>query len=191
MEKIISLLKNSNKKPTLLLHACCAPCASACVERLKDYFDVTVYFYNPNIDSEEEYLLRASELERLCDYFRVPLIVEPFCHQEFLSIANGLENLREGGKRCLNCFDLRLKKTAQKAKNSYDYFTTTLTISPLKNAEALNYIGERIAKEQGIKFLPSDFKKKNGYVRSIELSKMLDLYRQNYCGCEFSKINRL
>ena len=187
MEKIVSELKNTNEKPKLLLHACCAPCASSCIERLKDYFDITAYFYNPNMDSEAEFKLRADELKRLCEYFDVDCIIEPFAHSEFLRDIKGLEGLAEGGNRCLNCFNLRLNKTAEKAIERFDYFATTLTVSPLKSAEAINKIGQKIAKEKGVKFLPSDFKKKNGYVRSVEISKVLGLYRQNYCGCEFSK----
>ena len=188
MEKIISAIKKSGEKPTVLLHACCAPCASACIERIKDYFDLTVYFYNPNIDGEEEYYKRARELERLCAHFNVPVIVEDFGAEEFYSAVKGHEDAPEGGSRCKMCFDLRLKKTAEKATAAgFSYFATTLTLSPLKNAALLNETGERIAKERGVKWLPSDFKKKGGYQRSIELSKELNLYRQNYCGCEFSK----
>ena len=188
MEKIISEIKKSGVKPTLLLHACCAPCASACIERIKDFFDLIVYFYNPNIDGEEEYYKRAHELERLCDFFNVPVIVENFCAKDFYDRTAGYEDAPEGGSRCALCFDLRLAKTADKAvENGFQYFATTLTLSPLKNAVLLNETGEKIAEEKGLKWLPSDFKKKGGYQRSIELSKELNLYRQNYCGCEFSK----
>ena len=188
MEKIISEIKKSGVKPKLLLHACCAPCASACVERVKDYFDLTVYFYNPNIDGEEEYNKRADELKRLCEYFGVPAVTEDYDKSEFYDIAKGYEDVPEGGARCAKCFYLRLKKTAQYAnENGFEYFATTLTLSPLKNAALLNETGEKVAQERGIKWLPTDFKKKGGYQRSIELSKELNLYRQNYCGCEFSK----
>ena len=188
MEKIISEIKKTGVKPRLLMHACCAPCASACVEQVKDFFDLTLYFYNPNIDGKEEYDKRAEELKRLCEYFGVPAVIEDYFNAEFYNIAKGYEDIPEGGSRCARCFDLRLNRAAGYAKeNGFDYFTTTLTLSPLKNAVLLNEIGERIAKETGVKWLPTDFKKKGGYQRSIELSKELNLYRQNYCGCEFSK----
>lgn len=188
MEKIISALQKEGKKPKLLLHSCCAPCSSAVIERLKDVFDLTVYYYNPNLDSEKEFELRAEEQKRLCSLFNIKCVVEPFIPEEFLSQIKGLEEEKEGGKRCAKCFYIRLKKSAQMAKEGdYDYFTTTLTISPLKNANMLNTIGNAVGKEVGVMFLPSDFKKKNGYYRSIELSKQYELYRQNYCGCIFSK----
>lgn len=188
MEKIISDFKETDKKPALLLHACCAPCSSACLERIKDFFDVTVYYYNPNIDSEEEYYKRANEQKRLCAELNVKVIIEEYRSDEFYSAVRGLENEPEGGKRCEKCFYLRLKKTAERAKEKgFDYFTTTLTLSPLKNAELLNETGEKAAAETGVGFLPSDFKKRGGYKRSIELSREYGLYRQNYCGCVFSK----
>ena len=184
MEKIA--LENKGKK--LLLHACCAPCASACIERIKDFFDVTVYFYNPNIDGVEEYALRSAELKRLCEYFNVPCVIENYNPEEYLFAVSGLEKEPEGGSRCEKCFFLRLGKSAEyAAKNGFDYFTTTLTVSPLKNAKKLNEVGDACAKTNSVELLPSDFKKKNGYLRSIELSKELALYRQNYCGCAFSK----
>lgn len=188
MEKVISDLKKTGQKPKLLLHACCAPCSSSCIERLKEYFDLTVYFYNPNMDSREEYSLRASEQKKLCEWFAVPLILEDYLSEDFLSIAHGLENEKEGGARCKKCFSLRLKKCADYAKaNGFEYFTTSLTVSPLKDVERLNVIGKSVGESVGVKFLPSDFKKKNGYARSIELSRELKLYRQNYCGCVYSK----
>lgn len=188
MEKVISDLKKTGQKPKLLLHACCAPCSSSCIERLKEYFDLTVYFYNPNMDSREEYSLRASEQKKLCEWFAVPLILEDYLNEDFLSIAHGLENEKEGGARCKKCFSLRLKKCADYAKaNGFEYFTTSLTVSPLKDVERLNVIGKSVGESVGVKFLPSDFKKKNGYARSIELSRELNLYRQNYCGCVYSK----
>ena len=188
MEKIINAHQKEGVKPKLLLHSCCAPCSSAVIERLKDVFDLTVYYYNPNLDSEKEFELRAEEQKRLCSLFNVKCVVEPFNSEEFLSQVKGLEEEMEGGKRCAKCFYIRLKKSAQMAKEGdYDYFTTTLTISPLKNANMLNTIGNAVGKEVGVMFLPSDFKKKNGYYRSIELSKQYELYRQNYCGCIFSK----
>lgn len=188
MEKIINAHQKEGVKPKLLLHSCCAPCSSAVIERLKDVFDLTVYYYNPNLDSEKEFELRAEEQKRLCSLFNIKCVVEPFIPEEFMSQIKGLEEEKEGGKRCAKCFYIRLKKSAQMAKEGdYDYFTTTLTISPLKNANMLNTIGNAVSKEVGVMFLPSDFKKKNGYYRSIELSKQFELYRQNYCGCIFSK----
>ena len=188
MDKIISELKKSGQRPKLLMHSCCAPCSSWCIERVKDYFDLAVYYYNPNIDTEEEYGLRLAEQKRLCESLGVKVIEEPHLKQEFLSKVKGLENLSEGGERCTVCFSLRLLKTAKRAKeNGYEYFTTTLTVSPVKNAREINRIGKEIEKITGVKFLPSDFKKKGGFLKSIELSKKYSLYRQNYCGCEFSK----
>ena len=186
MKKIISAL--GDKKPSLLLHCCCAPCSTACIERLRESFNLTVYFYNPNMDTEEEFTKRAKEQERLCASQNINCVIEEYKKQEFLSAVNGFEKEVEGGARCEKCFYLRLKRTAEKAKElGVEYFTTTLTVSPLKNADLLNSIGKRIENEIGVKFLPSDFKKRGGYLRSIELSKEYDLYRQNYCGCEFSK----
>lgn len=188
MEKIIAEHKKSGERKKLLLHACCAPCASSCIERVKDNFDLTVYFYNPNVDGEKEYYLRANELVRLCQAQGVKVVVEEYNPKEFFDQVKGLENQPEGGRRCEKCFLLRLKKSADYAKdNGFDYFTTTLTVSPLKNASMINGIGEKIEKEQLVNYLPSDFKKKNGYLRSIELSREYNLYRQNYCGCTFSK----
>lgn len=188
MQKIISENKKAGVTPSLLLHACCAPCASACIERVQEYFDVTVYYYNPNIDDEREYHKRAAELERLCGFFGVKLFGEPFGAGEFYKAAAGLEEQPEGGKRCEKCFYLRLKKTAEKAKaENFDYFSTTLTLSPLKNSELINNIGNAAGKECGVKFLPSDFKKRGGFLRSVQLCERLSLYRQNYCGCAFSR----
>lgn len=186
MEQTIS--EFSGVKPKLLLHSCCAPCSSSVIERLKDFFDITVYYYNPNLDGIEEFTLRANEQKRLCDIFGVSYIEEEYDAKEFLAKIEGLENELEGGSRCVKCFNLRLNKTAKKAKEKgFDYFATTLTVSPLKNANLLNAIGVSLEKEIGIKYLVSDFKKKNGYKRSIELSNEHNLYRQNYCGCAFSK----
>lgn len=185
MQKIIKTVSKGSK---LLMHACCAPCSTSCIERLKDVFDITVYFYNPNMDSFEEYQLRAKEQHRLCESSGVKLIVEEYNSEEYYNKVQGLQNEPEGGSRCAKCFELRLNKTALYAKeNGFDYFTTTLTVSPLKNAELINFTGDAISKSVGINFLPTDFKKRNGYLRSIELSKEYDLYRQNYCGCIFSK----
>lgn len=188
MEKIISTL-GRKEKPTLLLHSCCAPCSSACLERLKDYFDLTVYYFNPNIDTENEYATRAEEQLRLCAEYGIKCVVERYEPAEFYTAVKGLEDCPEGGDRCSVCYALRLEKTAYKAKaEGYDYFTTTLTLSPLKNAEKLNLIGMAAGEKHGVKFLPSDFKKKGGYLKSLELSRQYGLYRQNYCGCVFSKM---
>ena len=185
---IASFSKTEGKKPKLLLHACCAPCSSAVIERLKDVFDVTVYYYNPNIDTAEEYNVRAEELKRLCKAFSLSAVIEKYDPEIFYETVKGYEDLPEGDKRCFLCYELRLKYAAKYAKeHNFDYFTTTLTISPLKNAEKLNAIGYKTQEEFKVKFLPSDFKKRNGYYRSIELSKEYGLYRQNYCGCVFSK----
>jgi len=182
----------NSEKPTLLLHACCAPCSSACLERLIDYFKVSVLFYNPNIE-DEEYLKRKAELIRLINETGWAEVFD--CDHEtgeFYSAVKGLEDCEEGGKRCEKCFALRLDKTARLAKQEgFDYFTTTLTVSPLKNAEIINEIGFALADKYGVKWLPTDFKKRNGYLRSIELSKKYGLYRQNYCGCIFSQAKSL
>lgn len=191
MEEIIRLNREKGVKPKLLLHACCAPCSTAALSRLKDDFKITVYFYNPNMDGKEEYFKRAEEEKRLCDILGIAVEIEEYDPNEFYSATLGLEGEKEGGVRCEKCFYLRLSKTAEKAKReNFDYFTTTLTLSPLKNAALLNGIGETVAKERGVPFLPSDFKKRDGYKKSIELSAKYGLYRQNYCGCIFSKKER-
>lgn len=188
MEKILSRLRLEKSKPRLLLHACCAPCASACIERIKDYFDLTVFFYNPNMDCLNEYEKRAEETKRLCEAFGVDCIICERDENSFYSAVKGLEDCLEGGARCEKCFRLRLSKTAEyAAANGYGYFATTLTLSPLKNAELLNGIGYETGGKFGVNYLASDFKKKGGYLRSIELSREYGLYRQNYCGCVFSK----
>lgn len=187
MEKILNKAEDLGEKRKLLLHACCAPCASACVERVKDLFDLTVLFYNPNINTAEEYFKRAEELKRLCSCEGVKCAVAEFEPQEFYVAAKGLENRAEGGERCAECFKLRLNYTAAKAKaEGFSYFGTTLTVSPHKNAQVINQTGALAAEVYGVNFLPSDFKKKGGFLRSIELSKQYGLYRQNYCGCVFS-----
>lgn len=178
--------------PKLMLHACCACCLSYVIEYLSPYFDITVLFYNPNITETEEYDYRLSETRRLVSEMsllrKVEVISPLYDPDAYLCVVKGQENVKEGGSRCSLCFDMRLKKTAQLAKEySCDYFATTLTISPLKNSSIINSIGERVADEYGVKYLCSDFKKKNGYKRSIELSREYNLYRQNYCGCIFSK----
>lgn len=192
LEKLIEKNKAAGQVPSLLLHVCCAPCSSYCLEYLSQYFRITVLFYNPNIYPEDEYTHRAAEAKRLISEMNfeneVSFIELPFNSQEFYAAVKGFENCPEGGERCFKCYELRLEKAAEFARQGgFDYFTTSLSISPLKNAEKINEIGERIAERYGVKHLPSDFKKKNGYKRSIELSRQYGLYRQNYCGCIFSK----
>lgn len=186
------LISSLDKPPRLLLHACCAPCASYVLEYLSDYFDITLFFYNPNIDSFEEYEKRLAELARLVNTLphknNIEIINGEYTPHVFFNASLGLENEPERGKRCDKCFYLRLEETVKAAKaDDFDYFCTTLSISPHKNAALLNKIGEELAEKYGIPYLPSDFKKKGGYLRSIELSKKYNLYRQNFCGCRFSK----
>ena len=192
LEETIKTLEKANKRPKLLLHACCAPCSSYVLEYLSKSFDITILFYNPNISPEEEYIFRENELRRLIGEMPLPsgikVISQKYDPKEFYDISTGLENLPEGGERCKRCYRLRLSRTAQIAsEQGFDYFTTTLSISPYKNAEWLNTIGEEEGNAHNVKYLFSDFKKKNGYKRSCELSEQYGLYRQNYCGCEFSK----
>lgn len=222
LEKIIDRLEYAAPAlPTLLLHSCCAPCSSYCMEYLREYFQITVFYYNPNITEREEYGKRVREEIRLIEAFnrqaeewesaqsgsgdsgkgadarrkaekrkpfKIAVMEGDYEPSRFLDMARGLEDCREGGERCFRCYELRLRETAERAKKlGVDFFTTTLTISPLKNAAKLNEIGERLAGEYGVAWLVSDFKKRGGYQRSIELSKEYDLYRQNYCGCVFSK----
>ena len=195
-QRELDLLIGKNEKegrvPTLFLHACCAPCSSYCLEYLSNYFKITVVFYNPNITEREEYLYRLEEEKRLLDQmdfkYPVEIIEGEYNPDTFFTLAKGLEDAPERGPRCIKCFEERLRYTAKIAKEySADYFATTLTLSPLKNADAINKIGERIAEELGTSYLCSDFKKKGGYLRSTELSKLHNLYRQNYCGCIFSR----
>lgn len=182
-------IKNlGEKKPTLLLHSCCAPCSSSVIERLKENFRLTVFYYNPNIDDNVEYEKRLIEQKRFCNLQGVNFLEGEHDVNKFYDCVIGLEKEAEGGARCFKCYRLRLEETAKEAqKKGFDYFTTTLSVSPLKNAKKINEIGEELGKIYGVKFLNSDFKKRNGYVRSIELSKQNGLYRQNYCGCGFSK----
>ncbi len=192
LDKIIEINQKENRVPTLLLHSCCAPCSSYCIEYLSQFFAITVYYYNPNITEREEYQKRVREQMRLIDSMPVKYPVKflegTYEPKEFLDMAKGYEMCPEGGERCFRCYELRLRSTAlQCRKLGFDYFTTTLSISPLKNAAKLNEIGERLAGEMGISYLVSDFKKREGYKRSIELSREYDLYRQNFCGCAFSK----
>lgn len=192
LEKIIFNNQKENKVPTLLLHSCCAPCSSYCIEYLSQYFNITVYYYNPNITEQSEYFKRVEEEKRLISEmptkYPVSFIEGKYEPQLFMQMSKGLESCPEGGERCFKCYEMRLLSTALLCKEKgFDYFTTTLTISPLKNASKLNEIGERLAAENNINYLVSDFKKKEGYKRSIELSKEYNLYRQNYCGCAYSK----
>lgn len=186
-----NIVKGLEVKKRLLLHACCAPCASSVLERVTPYFDVTIYFYNPNITDRAEYLHRYNELLRFVSIVygdKIKVVDGGFEPRPFIEAARGLEDEPERGLRCDKCFYLRLKKTAELAKvGLYDYYCTTLSVSPHKNAQLLNELGFKIEQEELVKWLPSDFKKKQGYVRSIELSRENDLYRQNYCGCVFSQ----
>ena len=186
----------NEKAGTVLLHSCCAPCSSACIERLCDRCDITVYYYNPNIGEESEYLKRKEEQIRLINAYNaekkgryeIKIIDADYDPSSFAEMAKGLEDCPERGTRCHKCYELRMRRTAEAAlKNGFDYFATTLTLSPLKDSEAINRIGLMIEEETGMKYLPSDFKKRNGYLRSIELSKEYGLYRQNFCGCIYSK----
>lgn len=197
LEKLIKQLPDRHRR--LFLHSCCAPCSSYCLEYLRKYFDVTVFYYNPNISFGEEYRHRVEELKRLVEELNEyaaggnPIELEegPYEPERFFEAVKGMEDCPEGGERCFVCYELRLREAAKRAaEGGYDFFTTTLTISPLKNAQKLNEIGQRLGEEYGVACLPSDFKKKGGYQRSIELSREHDLYRQDYCGCVFSKKER-
>ncbi|MBQ4598922.1 MAG: epoxyqueuosine reductase QueH [Clostridia bacterium] len=189
----LAAIAAAGNRPRLLLHACCAPCSSYTLEYLTKYFDITLFFYNPNIAPKEEYDFRAAELARFIGAHPacggVKLSVPAYDSAPFFEIAKGLEDVPEGGERCMGCYRLRLAETAKAAKDGdFDYFCTTLSISPYKNAAALNEIGGELAEDCGVKYLYSDFKKKGGYARSIELSREYDLYRQDYCGCIYSKM---
>ena len=184
--------KLNGRKATLLLHACCAPCSTASLEYLAKYFDITLFFYNPNISSADEFQKRLCELERFVKEAPfangIKIISPEYNHGEFLSAAEGLENAKEGGGRCEKCFRLRLNETARQAAGlGFEYFATTLTISPLKNAEKINLCGEDAAVAGNVLYLPTDLKKRERYKRSIELSSEYGLYRQSFCGCEFSQ----
>ncbi|MCR5580843.1 MAG: epoxyqueuosine reductase QueH [Pseudobutyrivibrio sp.] len=191
LEKLITEFEKEGRVPSLLLHSCCGPCSSYCIEYLSQYFNITVYYYNPNIYPDEEYYHRVKEQQRFINEFPskhpVGFIEGDFDKDSFYDIARGLENEPERGKRCHKCYDLRLRKTGVCAKEKgFDFFTTTLTISPMKDSQVLNEIGYRIAEDLGIEWLPSDFKKREGYKRSTELSREYDMYRQDYCGCVYS-----
>ena len=193
LDRLIERYQKEGRTPSVLLHVCCAPCSSYCLEYLSEFFDITVYYYNPNITKPEEYAYRLSEEKRyiaLRTDFRHPvgMTESEYDPKVFFEAVKGLEKEPEGGARCEQCFRLRLEASAKKAKElGMDCFTTTLTISPLKNAALLNEIGEETGERYGVMWLPSDFKKKEGYKRSIVLSHEYDLYRQNYCGCVFSR----
>lgn len=197
LNQIIERVSAEDKcAPTLFLHSCCAPCSSYVLEYLRRYFQITVFYYNPNITEDEEYRKRVAEQKRLIAAYNeeeaagypIKIIEGDYEPERFFETARGLEQCPEGGERCFACYELRLNETAKRAKSgNYDYFTTTLSISPLKNAAKLNEIGERIGQEYNISWLPSDFKKRDGYKRSIELSRVYDLYRQDYCGCVYSR----
>lgn len=219
LEKVLKKLQDNKRR--LFLHSCCAPCSSYCLEYLRQYFQITVFYYNPNISLPEEYRHRVKEQKRFIEALneqlsspiaasneqilsekeesrgelsglnRVSFVEGPYEPERFFEMAKGLENCPEGGERCFKCYELRLREAARMAKEGgYDFFTTTLTISPLKNAQKLNEIGEQLSREYGVAHLPSDFKKKNGYKRSTELSLEYGLYRQDYCGCAYSKAER-
>lgn len=195
MDALIEKNKSLGLVPKLLLHSCCAPCSSYVIEYLSDYFEITVFYYNPNLYPDDEYEIRSCEQKRFISEFKskYPLsyLDAEFIPNEFYSRVKGLENEKEGGKRCEKCFELRLEKTAALAKEKdFDYFATTLTISPLKNAALINKIGSELSEKYGVRYLASDFKKKNGFKRSTELSRQYNLYRQDYCGCVFSKRER-
>lgn len=184
-------IKSTGRAAKLMLHSCCGPCSTYVLEYLSEYFEIVLFYYNPNIFPEGEYIKRLENqrkvIDSMCFKHPVSLFSLPYNHEEFSECARGFENEREGGKRCEKCFRLRLDKTAREAKHqNCDYFTTTLSVSPHKNAELLNGIGSEMSEKYGVGYLYADFKKREGYKRSIELSKEFDLYRQVYCGCEFS-----
>ena len=194
LDATLGNIKTSGKRPRLLLHSCCAPCSSYVLEYLSEYFDITCYFFNPNISCKSEYDKRAAELLSLLE--RMPLtgavraVIEEYDPTPFYELAKGRENLPEGGERCFDCYRLRLRAAAEYArKHEYDYFTTSLSISPHKNAERLNAIGAELSDEYGVPYLYSDFKKRNGYKRSCELSAEYGLYRQSFCGCIYSQLS--
>ena len=197
LEEEIELVKEKGIRPKLLIHACCGPCSSYVIEYLNKYFDITIYYYNPNIYPTVEFLRRYDELEKFIKEFNkknnieIKLDAVDYETKEFYEAIRGLEHMGEKSRRCYNCYKLRMTKAAQYAKeNNYDYFTTTLSISPYKNANWINEIGKKLEEKIGIKYLYSDFKKNDGYKRSLELSKEYNLYRQEYCGCVYSKEER-
>lgn len=195
LDQIIDHLQKEEKVPKLLMHSCCAPCSSYCLSYLAEYFYITIYYYNPNITEQAEYQKRVKEQQRLLGElpvkYPIAFVEGAYEPEVFLAMAKGMEQLPEGGERCFACYELRQRKAAEYAKeHHFDYFTTTLSVSPHKNAAKLNEIGLRLAQEYGIPYLVSDFKKKGGYLKSIELSAEYHLYRQDYCGCVYSKAAR-
>jgi len=195
MTEMIREYCNEEKVPRLLLHSCCAPCSSYCLELLSQHFAVTVFYYNPNIYPPEEYQMRVEEQARFIGAFPakypISFVEGNYDTARFYEMAKGMEQLKEGKERCFSCYEMRLRESADYAKaNGFDFFTTTLSISPLKNAEKLNEIGEKLEKEYDVKYLYSDFKKQNGYKRSTEISNEYEMYRQYYCGCVYSKKQR-
>lgn len=195
LEKELQKLEKEDRIPRILLHSCCAPCSSYVLEYLSAFFEITVFYYNPNIYPDSEYTKRVEEQQTLIDdmtfQYPVSFIEGNYDTVKFYEMAKGLEQVKEGGERCFRCYELRLRETAKlAAKQGFDYFTTTLSISPMKNAQKLNEIGAQLAGKYGVPYLFSDFKKKNGYKRSIELSGEYGLYRQDYCGCVFSMKER-
>ena len=188
LDKLIAGLEN---RPKLLLHACCAPCSSYCIEYLCRYFDLTIFYYNPNISSKQEFDKRYDEVKRLVREMSVDIdiVCPPYDSEEFLQAVKGYEDCKEGGDRCGICYAIRLKKACKYAEqNNFDFYCSTLSISPHKDEQRLNQIGAALCKDKRVRHLPNDFKKKGGYLRSIELSKQYNLYRQNFCGCKFSQI---
>ena len=195
LDQILAENERTLSCPRLFLHSCCAPCSSYVLEYLSDYFEITDFFYNPNIEPEEEYRHREAELVRLIGEMDLkhPVYFEAgrYDPSEYYEAVKGLEHIHEGGERCFACYRLRMEEAARHAAmGGYDYFTTTLSISPLKNAAKINEIGHELEEIYGVKHLPSDFKKKGGYQRSIQLSKEHGLYRQDFCGCVFSRHER-
>lgn len=185
---MMDIINSNNGKKTILLHSCCGPCSSACIDRLKEYFDITVIYYNPNIEPLDEYIHRKKEQIRLLKEWNIKFMDSDYDNDVWKEKTKYLSEELEGGKRCSVCFGIRLKYTAKKAlEEGFDYFGTTLTVSPHKNSQLINKIGGSIGENLGIKFLYSDFKKKEGYKKSIEFSKQYNLYRQDYCGCLYSK----
>ena len=196
LDQLIKEIEAEGKVPTLLLHSCCAPCSSYCIEYLSQFFAITVFYYNPNIYPDEEYLHRVKEQQRFISEFPtkhpVSFIEGDFEKDRFYSeVAKGLEKEPERGARCTKCFELRLGETAKRAAaEGMDYFATTLTISPMKDVELLNSIGAAMGERYGVEYLATEFRKKNGYLRSTQISKEYDMYRQDYCGCVYSKVER-
>lgn len=196
--KMLQMIEEScsgKKVPRLLLHSCCAPCSSYCLELLSQYFEVTVFYYNPNIFPPEEYVMRVEEQDRFIKEFPakypISFVEGRYDTNRFYEMAKGMEQLKEGGERCFACYELRLRESAEYAKaHGFDFFTTTLSISPLKNAQKLNEIGAKLENDYGVRYLYSDFKKQNGYKRSTEISNEYEMYRQYYCGCVYSKKQR-